>query len=461
MSPATVHAGHRRAATSFGTLPHRLRALLALTIALFSALALGLAGCSDLGAFDEAAVVHQAEEYYADKYGEHVAVADVWEDRGYSLFSYYSLERAFCTMADGSCVLVDFEEGPLGDTRQEAEITSAYEERFRNAVLEGTRLLQEAGYTVSLVRINGYDPTEKGFFTGCISPYDWSDDEGGGNQFSSFFYTRYTGDERFFEEEASRLTIQTPQVTFEIAGVDAAYANGFPTGAPDVPAWTHPIDTMCRALLPLTARNPRTEVRVYQEGFSEGATDDNGESGLLGELSPFGSTRDVGDWLVVDWVGLGHGVYVTSSEHGVRLRAGDVTLRETASPYTFDELVETSNLTENDVRAYAPAVFEAYELAPAAGLFASLPASVQDKGWLGIRIAYDNTDPEAGLAELGVAPGTLTPSLYSVEVNPAVEDFPEESALVIGWMRETTLANGYQHRTGTLYRDEPVLFIRL
>lgn len=145
----------------------------------------------------------------------------------------------------------------------------------------------------------------------------------------------------------------------------------------------------------------------------------------------------------------------------MRLRAGDVTLRETASPYTFDELVETSNLTENDVRAYAPAVFEAYELAPAAGLFASLPASVQDKGWLGIRIAYDNTDPEAGLAELGVAPGTLTPSLYSVEVNPAVEDFPEESALVIGWMRETTLANGYQHRTGTLYRDEPVLFIRL
>lgn len=456
MSPATVHAGHRRAATSFGTPPHRLRALLALTIALIAALALGLSGCSDLGAFDEAAVARQAEEYYANKYGEHVAATDVWEDRGYSLFSYYSLERAFCTMADGSCVLVDFEEGPLGDTRQEAEITSAYEERFRNAILEGTRLLQEAGYTVSLARINGYDPTEEGFFTGCISPYDW-----GGNQSGSFFYTRYTGDERFFEEEASRLTIQTPQATFEIAGADAAYANGFPTGVPDVPAWTHPIDAMCRELLPLTAGNPRTEARVYQEGFSEGATDDNGESGLLGELSPFGSTRDVGDWLVVDWVGLGHGVYVTSSEHGVRLRAGDVILRKTTSPYTFDELVETSNLTENDARAYTPAVFEAYELTPAAGLFAALPASVQDKSWFGVRIAYDNADPEAGLAELGVAPGTLTPSLYSVEVNPAVEDFPEESALVIGWMRETTLANGYQHRTGTLYRDEPVLFIRL
>ncbi len=51
MSPATVHAGHRRAATSFGTPPHRLRALLALTIALIAALALGLSGCSDLGAF--------------------------------------------------------------------------------------------------------------------------------------------------------------------------------------------------------------------------------------------------------------------------------------------------------------------------------------------------------------------------------------------------------------------------
>ena len=430
-------------------------------IVLIVMLALSFSGCSDLGNFDEAAVVRQAETYCAEKYGEHVAVTDVWEDRGYSLFSYYSLNRAFCTMADGSCVLVDFEEGPLGDTRQEAEITAAYEKRFRSAVVEGKRLLQDAGYTVSLVLINGYDLTEKGFFTGCISPYDWDDSEGGGNRSGSFFYTRYTGDERFFEEEAARITIRTPQITFEVAGADAAYANGFPTGVPDVPGWTHPIDAMCRELLPLTAGNPQTEVRVYQEGFYEIATDDNGESGLLGELSPFDHTRDVGDWLIVDWIGLGHGVYLASDEHGVRLHPGDVTLEETAATYTFDDLVEKSNLTNNDVRAYDPAVFETYELAPAEGLFAALPASVQDKGWFSIRIAYDNTDPEAGLADLGVTPGTLTPSLYSVEENPAIEDFPEGPELTIGWMRETPLANGYQHRDGTLYRDEPVRLVRL
>ena len=461
MSLAIASAGRRRAARP-GTAPrHRLFAPLALSIALAMALVLGTTGCSDLGAFDEDAVARQAEDYYAAKYGEHVAVTDVWEDRGYSLFSYYSLKRAFCTMTDGSCVLVDFEEGPLGDTRQEAEITAAYEKRFRSAVVEGKRLLQDAGYTVSLVLINGYDLTEKGFFTDCISPYDWDDSEGGGDRSGSFFYTRYTGDERFFEEEAARITIRTPQITFEIAGADAAYANGIPTGEPDVPAWTHPIDAMCRELLPLTAGNPRTEVCVYQEGFYGVATDDNGESGLLGELSPFDRTRDVGDWLIVDWIGLGHGVYLASDEHGVRLHPGDVTLEETAATYTFDDLVEKSNLTNNDVRAYDPAIFETYELVPAEDLFAALPASVQDKGWLSVRIAYDNTDPETGLAGLGVTPGALTPSLYSVEENPAVEDFPDGPELVIGWMRETTLANGYQHRGGTLYRDAPIRLVRL
>ncbi len=424
-------------------------------------LVLGLSGCSDLGNFDEAAVVRQAETYYAEKYGERVAVTDVWEDRCYSLFSYHSLDRAFCTMEDGSYVLVDFEEGPLGDTRQEAEITAAYEERFRAAVLEGQSLLQEAGYTVSLARINGCDPAEGGFFAGRISPYDWDGAEGDGEQSGSFFYTRYTGDESFFEQEAPRVTLWSTWITFEIAGPDTGYPDGFPTGAPDVPGWTHPIDEMCRGLLPLTAGKPRTEVRVYQTGFFETASDDNGQSGLLGELSPFDRTRDVGDWLVVDWVDLGRGVYITSDEHGVRLRAGDITLRETASPYTYDELVEKSNLTKNDAHIYNPAVLTAYEIAPAADLFASLPESVQDKGWFNIRIAYDNADPRAGLAELGVTPGPLVPSLYTVEENTAVEDFPDEPALTIGWMRDTTLANGYQHRTGTLYRDEPIHLIRL
>lgn len=69
------------------------------------------------------------------------------------------------------------------------------------------------------------------------------------------------------------------------------------------------------------------------------------------------------------------------------------------------------------------------------------------------------THPEVGLAALGVAPSTIAP-LYLVEENLAVEDYPDEPALGIGWMRDTTLANGYPHRVDALFRDEPVLFIR-
>ena len=87
--------------------------------------ALFLAGCSNLGEFDASAVTRQAERYYERKYGERTKVLDIWEDRSFQLFSDQSSGRAFCTMEDGSTVLVDFEAGVIGDNRQQDEIVRA------------------------------------------------------------------------------------------------------------------------------------------------------------------------------------------------------------------------------------------------------------------------------------------------------------------------------------------------
>ena len=67
---------------------------------------------------------------------------------------------------------------------------------------------------------------------------------------------------------------------------------------------------------------------------------------------------------------------------------------------SLEELQESGSLERFDEREFAPAAFEAYSLAVAPDLFARLPESVRDKGWFNIRLAYDNRDPQTGLAEL-------------------------------------------------------------
>ena len=115
-------------------------ALLACTVAAV------LAGCSNLGEFNESAVARQAESYYADKYGERVKVADLWEDRSYQLFGYRSSGQAFCTMEDGACVLVDFEEGALPRRRRRCRTATRKRgvyglDRIHKRFLSGNRRL--------------------------------------------------------------------------------------------------------------------------------------------------------------------------------------------------------------------------------------------------------------------------------------------------------------------------------
>ena len=429
--------------------------------ALIGAALFALTGCSNLGEFNEGAIIDQAERYFAQKYGTHTRVVDLWEDRSYQLFGYRSGGRAFCTMEDGTTVLVDFEEGPLGDNREQDEIIAAYEQRFREALAAGEAHLERAGYAVSLFLINGMPYAEEGFFDGRISQETWQRNEDADEESASFFYAPYTDDERFFEREASRVSLGIPAITLEISGADANYAAGFPTNVPEEPGWVTLIDETCQSLLSLTNGNPETKVAVYQTGGYASATDENAESGLLGELSPFDHVDGAGNWLIVDWIPLGKGVYLTSREPGVRLHEGDMALTEVEGLYTFEGLTEDGSLEAREARAFYPEVFETYQLDVSSNLFASLPAHVQDKGWFGVRVAYDNKDPETGLAQAGITPSELEPSLYTIEDNPAAKDSEDEPPLEIAGMRTTTLENGFQFVNGTMHGDTPMLFIRV
>lgn len=441
-----------------GTKPHPplSRALCILCACLASLL---VVGCSDLGNYDERSVTRQAEGYYAEKYGADAEVVDIWEGRSYVLFGYQSTDMAFCTMDDGTTVLVDFEEGVVGDNRQQDEITAAYERRFREELGRGRRRLEDAGYTVTLVLINGVSPAEDGFFDGCISTYEWGEKDEAERESGSFFRALYTGDDRFFEEEASHVRLGMCDVEIDISGPDADYADAFPTNVPARPSWVEPVDATCRSLLPLTDGDPATKVAVYQ-AFPPDMTIAGAEDGKLGELDPFRDAGETGSWLIVDWVPVGKGAYVTSDECGVRLRSGDVALEAVDDPYSYDELWADGDLAEIESRSPSPAAFESYELRAAPGLFESSP-DVRDKGWFSVRLAYDNTDPETGLERLGITPGTLDPSLYTVEKNAAAEDFEGAPPLEVVRMRPETLANDFQYGTNVLYEEEPMLLVRM
>ena len=443
------------------------RRKLASLVLLAMATILALAGCSNLGEFDEEDVARQAEQYYAEKYGDDVHAVDVWEDRSYALFGYQSSGRAFCTMSDGQTVLV--------------EVTAAYEQRFREELEGCCERLGDAGCDVASVTVNGVPLEEDGFFEGCISTYYWPEDPAGEKngevettveQSASFFYARYTGDDGFFEQEASRVSLGVPYVKIELSGADVDYADGFPTDVPETPAWVAPIEGACRVLLPLTDGDAETRVVVYQAGCRDGVPEDtdaavlsDAENGKLGELSPFDGSDtgadDIGSWLIVEWFPVGKGVYVTSDECGVRLRTGDVELETVESPISLEELQESGSLERFDEREFAPAAFEAYSLAVAPDLFARLPESVQDNGWFDIRLAYDNQDPQTGLAELGVMPGDLAPTLYQVEKNSAAEDVDSAPPYEVIAMRTETLANGFQYSEPELFADAPTLLVRM
>lgn len=428
-----------------------------------------LTGCSNLGEFDQDAIVQQAVRYYESKYDAHVEVADIWEDRSYQLFGYRSSGRAFCTMEDGNTVLVDFEEGVLGDNRQQHEIVAAYEKRVREAIGDATQQLEDAGYAVPLVFINNRSPEAGGFLDGQISTYTWQKNDNAPEESGSFFYTRYTGSDRFFEQEGSRVRFGILSIDIEISGKDAAYEHGFPMNVPARPSWVDPIDEACATLLPLTNNEPVAKVAVYQEGYRNLARMEGEPLGLLGELSPFDNREPIGNWLIVDWIPLGKGVYITSDEPGVRLREGDVTLTEVEGAFSLEELVESGRLDERENRTYHPESFAIYQLELQADLFASAPIDVQDKGWFDVNIAYDNTDPAAGLEQLGVEAEGLAPSLYSVRINSADENSEDpsddtasgdEPPLDVGLMHTNTLENGFQYMNTSLFEGEPLLLAR-
>lgn len=464
MPPRAVGAAESAHQGAYRTRPAKRPYFLPLIIcALFACAAiLALTACSDLGKFNERSVVRQAEQYYADKYGSNATVISTWEDRSYALFGYNSLGRVFCTMSDGNAVLVDFEKGAvIGDNKQEGEIVAAYEQKFRAFVENGKRRLEAAGYEVASAYINGMPYNSDGFFDERISFYEWSKAEGSYEKTGSFFFTRYTGDEQFFRDEAPHVDLDVPSVEFEISGKDASYEDAFPMDVPETPAWVAPVDMMYQSLLTLTGTSAPAEVTVYQSGYRQHAIEDDGNCGLLGKKSPFGDAAKDGGWLIVDWVYLGRGVYITSDESGVRLQDGNVTLKKTLDAISYEKLKATGSLPQSDARSLDPSVFETYQIKAADSLFASLPQDVQDKGWFNVKLAYDNTAPDTGLERLGVTPTELEPCLYRIEQNPAAQDVEDEPPFEVTGMRTTTLCNGMQYSTPALYDDKATLLVRM
>ena len=230
---------------------------------------------------------------------------------------------------------------------------------------------------------------------------------------------------------------------------------------PETPAWVAPVDMMHQSLLTLTGTSAPAEVTVYQSGYRQHAIEDDGNCGLLGKKSPFGDAAKDGGWLIVDWVYLGRGVYITSDESGVRLQDGNVTLKKTLDAISYEKLKATGSLPQSDARSLDPSVFETYQIKAADSLFASLPQDVQDKGWFNVKLAYDNTAPDTGLERLGVTPTELEPCLYRIEQNPAAQDVEDEPPFEVTGMRTTTLCNGMQYSTPALYDDKATLLVRM
>ena len=88
--------------------------------------------------------------------------------------------------------------------------------------------------------INGVSPAEDGFFDGCISTYEWGEKDEAERESGSFFHALYTGDDRFFEEEASRVRLGMCDVEINISGPDADYAGASRQMFPRAPRGSSP-----------------------------------------------------------------------------------------------------------------------------------------------------------------------------------------------------------------------------
>lgn len=470
-----------------------------LLAALACAIAIALSGCeSDIGKFDEGEVSQQAVSYMTEKYGEEFSVVSLWEDKSYSLFSYNSLDRVFCQMSDGSQVIVPIGEAagePLRDNKQAFKICEeVYDTAIAQAVAFGTAALERDGYTVSAACVNGL-PVDQFDSSTVVSVYDWeseSDDERSesailktgaqvpadqydewyARQFereTPFFHAKYDGDAKtFLEEEAKIVSFGIVDVQYVISGLDANYENGVPTDVPTAPRWQQPVSEAGTQLARLCGNRYSGYIEVYQTQPGEQAGDQGASfdrfTSYLGRLDCQG---DKSSWLVIDWLYLGDGVWVTSNEPGVRLEDGDLLLSaEDVKPeFTMAEMRDY--FRDDYPREFNEALFQQYriEVDPEkARELAEQDEDIAKYRWFSAWIAYDNTNPECRLPE-GVVAGELSPSLYQFEERGSgvvdADGNPKEYLRDFRGLKEDLMANGWQVGSLAVDLDVPVSYFRM
>lgn len=464
---------------------------------------LGSTGCkSDVGNFSEEKVKAEAISYMQEKYGIDLSVDSLEEDKAYSLFSYYSLDRVFCKMSDGTQVIVpigDREGEPIVDNKQSRQIcVEVYDEALRDIIAAGETELQNAGYGVDGILINGYSPEEFHSFD-YFSLYQWTDSSTSSNvnaqpeyghsataatseshtaddgqtevlHETPFFHTKYEGDDAsFIQSEASLVDFGSLEIVFEIEGPDASYNDGVPIGAPYTPRWSGVFENLGSSISVLCDGRLYGSIEVYQAGFSAGehlsqtSNYQNDTSSLLGILS---YRQDEGKWLIVDWVYLGYGIWIASDEPDVRLSEEDVRLKEQFAP-KYTEINPESLFREDFPRAFDSKVLKGYAISITDEKIAEIKDSITDSSatWISARIAYDNCDPACAFSE-GTVVTELSPSLYSIEEN-SLGGFSNADANVheprfsLTPLSETTMANGWQSGQCILRFTKSTDYVRL
>lgn len=458
------------------------------TLAFVCAVSVALSGCNgDIGQFDEDEVSAQACSYMSDKYGGQYRVMNLWEDKSYSLFNYNSLHRVFCEMSDGSTVIVPIGKKagePLLDNKQAHEICDeVYDVAIADIVNSGTEDLKAQGYTVNGAFVNRWSP-ELFDSSAVISQYSWESEvgseEANGSEIgastdlpgeaeedleeqlvefetkeSPFFHAYYDGNRNaFIEAEKDLVSMSTLDICYEISGPGANYEMGIPVDAPTIPLWETPLDKAGAAFSQLFGDKFFGNLSLYQTGYvtnygSTGSTlvAEDG-SGFLGELKYLG---DYHAWLVVDWFYLGHGIWVTSDEHGVRLQEGDVTIQVGEAP-SFEELAPERYFASDYPRTFDANALEQYTISLTDEKAAELIAKDEDiaeYGWFSARIAYDNKSPDCGFAQ-SVTISDLSPSLYVYELEES-DDVPVASR---EWVTPAYAATAY---TGSLSDNSEVI----
>lgn len=366
-----------------------------------------LCACSDVGEYDATEVTKLVETYYNEKYDTRATVTDVSEETESGLFGTSSLKNYFCTMSDGSVVLYDqgdeSSDDLFKDNRQSAEILAVYSTYLHEFEQTATQRFVSAGYRATVEIDDWYSLSDAELST-YIAHEDWSTNE---KDFSgSYFHTKLENQgTNYVLEERDYSVIRIDSINAYISGTDAEYANAFPVDVPETPAWqgvandvVSDVEQFCSII---------AHIKIYQasDGTRKTAEAQLGDGFINGYNNA---------WTIYDYIDLGDGIWVTSDEYGVRLKADDLMFAEPADALTLNDFIEDGSIP----KSFTSTAYKAYSLKFTGEAAARTEAELKEVGthgggWIELSFAFD----AASMTYSDGSPYEDTVLLYSVEKN--------------------------------------------